>query len=446
MGFIDKKDPVVLNIKLTTCGREQLSTGSLSFSYFAIGDSEIDYSFTSQVNDQMTALGQSGYTPFYSSILQPADVNPQIISFIPKNISGTPYNIIPSVPQSTYIVTNPVDPIGFFTNTTGNSFTFIVDSNHVKQPDAMVNMNTVQGGTALHLFQAPTYGTSGNEPAVGDLLLVKWTLNADTIGYSGNTLQPTPYLFYQISAITSGSLANNNLVVQVDRELPDFGGIPTVRAGAMVYYNFINYSGNTIFNDTPTDYMDESVLTFLNNSQCPTVIFPFWNMTIIFTDEIAGILTGTTYRKFTQFNSRTYGGFVSYIQNQSPVLKKLGVIHYTNPSPANVYGEGFYLTTPVLNIPTIMWHKSTGTTLGVTLKAIGSPQLLTGLTKSLDLEYYDLADPDGNIVGKVFTDLKIFVIEDQELLFAMSYKSNRSWTLPNYVISNNPIVQYCPPV
>jgi hypothetical protein len=93
-----------------------------------------------------------------------------------------------------------------------------------------------------------------------------------------------------------------------------------------------------------------------------------------------------------------------------------------------------------------MWHKSTGTTLGVTLKAIGSPQLLTGLTKSLDLEYYDLADPDGNIVGKVFTDLKIFVIEDQELLFAMSYKSNRSWTLPNYVISNNPIVQYCPPV
>jgi len=50
----------------------------------------------------------------------------------------------------------------------------------------------------------------------------------------------------------------------------------------------------------------------------------------------------------------------------------------------------------------------------------------------LNLYYYDLADSQGFVVGKVFPDLKIFVIEDQELLFAMSYKSNRSWTLPDY--------------
>jgi hypothetical protein len=128
--------------------------------------------------------------------------------------------------------------------------------------------------------------------------------------------------------------------------------------------------------------------------------------------------------------------YVYYIQNQAPVYKKLGVIHYSNNSPANTYGEELHITTPKLEIPTIMWHKSTTKTLGVTLVTTGSSKLLTGDTKSLNIEYYDLADMNsGFVVGKVFNGLKIFVIEDQELLYAMSYKSNRSWTLPDFSIS-----------
>jgi len=86
--------------------------------------------------------------------------------------------------------------------------------------------------------------------------------------------------------------------------------------------------------------------------------------------------------------------------------------------------------------------------MGITLRAYGSPKLLTnsdtGAT-SLNTEYYDLADESDNIVGKVFTELKIFVIEDQELLFAMSYKSNRNWTLPNYYASTSALPD-CPPM
>jgi len=33
--------------------------------------------------------------------------------------------------------------------------------------------------------------------------------------------------------------------------------------------------------------------------------------------------------------------------------------------------------------------------------------------------------------------MKLFVIEDQELLYAMSYKSNRSWTLPDFTLGFN---------
>lgn len=426
MAFIEKKDPVVLNIKLTTKGRELLSTGNLTFKYFAIGDSEIDYVFNNE----------TGLNPFDANILRPVDNNPNLLSFIPRNLSGDPYNEIPSIPSTTYAVNNTVQPIGFFTS---GATEFIVDSNHVKQPDAMIQMSGITGGTSLHLIKAPTYGTSGEEPAIGDLLLVKWTLLESTTGHTIDKTRPTPYLMYQIVSKT-GTLSNNDLVVVVDRDLPNFSGYTgttNVNAGALIYYNYINFSGNTIFNDFSTDYLDEAVLTFLQNSQCPTIIFPFWNMSIIYTDEIAGV--GTNDRKFGQFNSATYGGFVSYIQQQVPIYRKLGVIHYTNSSPANVYAEGFYLNTPILEIPTIMWHKSTSKTLGTTLRPYGSVKFLTGVTTTLGLEYYDLADSSGNVVGKVFTDLKIFVIEDQELLFAMSYKSNRSWTLPDYVVNTNAV-------
>ncbi len=443
MSFIEKKDPVVINIKLTSKGRELLSQGKLNFQYFAIGDSEIDYNFISEAQ-----IVDSNFTAFNLSVLRPADKNPKQLSFITKTLSGDPYNEISNVPSSPYIVTNTADSNGFFTNFTNTGATFITDANHVKQPDAMVSVSAVTGGSILTLLKAPTYGTSTAEPASGDTLLVKWTYGSSTTGHTLQKTSPTPYLFYKIVSVSGGTLAGGSVKVKVDRNLPDFTGIVTgnVYSGALIYYNSIDFSGNTVFNMSSTDYLNESVLSFLENSQCPTIVFPFWNMSIIFTEEIAGVQPSDL--KYTQYNSRTYAGFVSYIQNQAPVYKKLGVIHYTNSSPANVYGEGFYLETPKLKIPTIMWHKSSGATLGVTLRAYGSAKLLvnsdTGAT-SLNTEYYDLADENDNIVGKVFTELKLFVIEDQELLFAMSYKSNRNWTLPNYNASTSALPD-CPPM
>jgi hypothetical protein len=429
MAFIDKKDPVVINIKLTSKGRELLSAGNLSFDYYAIGDSEIDYNF----------IADTGFVPFNSSILRSADKNPSILSFIPKTLSGDPYNIISSAP-STYQVINSIDPIGFFTN---SATTFITDSNHVKQPDAMVAMSGMTGETTLYLLKAPTYGASAQEPAIGDIVLIKWACNTSTTGHTITPNCPTPYLMYKIVGYSSGSLAANNLVVIVDRNLPNFSGYSaTSMAGALIYYDYINFSGSTVFNMSSTEYLDESVLSFLENSQCPTIIFPFWNMSIVFTEEIAGVAANKL--KYSQFDTAKYGGFVSYIQNQAPVYKKLGIIHYTNSSPANVYGEGFYLKTTILDIPTIMWHKSSNTKLGARFVPTGNVKISSGATASLDEAYYDLADLDGNVVGKVFPDLKIFVIEDQELLFALSYKSNRSWTLPDFLADMTDLIP-CPP-
>ena len=439
MAFIDKKDPVVLNIKLTSKGRELLSSGQLDFKYYAIGDSEMDYVYNGEIEAEPS---NSGYTAFNSSILRPVDKNPDIISFIPQTLSGDSYNELTIVRVSAYAVENQVEAIGFFN---ASATTFLTDSNHMRQPDVMVDISGVTGGTVLTLLKAPTYGTSGEEPQVGDLLYVRWTRDTSTTGYTVNKTHPTPNLVYRIESIAGGTIGGSNgtttgMVVNVDRILPDFTGHVGIYAGVFVYYNQINYSGDTIMNMTPTEYLDESVLSFLQNSQCPTVIFPFWNMSIIFTEEIAGVQASDL--KFTQFADKSLGGFVSYIQNQAPVYKKLGVIHYTNSSPANVYSEGFLLDSAVLDIPTIMWHKSGVKELGASFIPYGSSKLLSGSTKSLNLTYYDLVDANNTliVVGKVFNDLKLFVIEDQELLFAMSYKSNRNWTLPDYNASTNTII------
>jgi hypothetical protein len=449
MAFIEKKDPTVLNIKLTSKGRELLSKGQLNFKYYAIGDSEIDYDFNRNAE----------FNPFYSNILRPVDKNPKQLSFIPRNLSGDPYNEISSVPSTPSTIVNQVQPIGFFNNNTSE---FLVDSDHVKQPDIAIEISGITGGTTLKLIKAPTYQANQNEPKEGDLLLVKWTnpLSINTTGYTINKNYPTPILWYKIQNINSGTLANNNLIVEVDRELPDFseitGGSNSILAGAMVYYNFVNYTGETNYS---TDNIDEALLTFLQNCQCPTTIFPFWNMSIIYTEDIAGVDPANDI-SYINYNTKNFAGLVSYIQNQQKYnedyeyKRKLGIIHYTNNSVSNTYGESFYgdplnsreaTEVPTLDIPTIMWHKSTGATLGLQLKATGQLKYLTGATKFLNTRYYDLADSVGNVVGKVFYDLKIFLIEDQELLFSMSYKSNRSWTLPEHEVDINANVTFgCP--
>lgn len=430
MSFIDKDSQTVLNIKLTSKGRELLSKGNLSFKYFAIGDSEIDYEYISNVSSDQYS---SGFTGFNSSVLQALDKNPDIISYIPRTLSGDLYNEIINVPSSNYIVENNVESIGFFNS---DNSEYLIDSNHIKQPDCMIKVNEVEGGYTLTIYKSPNYGISSEEPTIGDMLYVKWTTVDSTVNNLVNPDKPTMNLFYKIIGIVGSSkLSDGSISVNVDRELPNFSGMglsDSILSGAMILYNTLNYTDASVLSTSSTDYVDESVIAFLENSQCPTIVFPFWNLSIIYTDEIVGV-SGNNM-KFSQFKTKSLGGFVSYIQNQSKVFNKLGVIHYTNNSPANVYGEGFLLNTSKIDIPTIMWHKSVTPRMGVTLSANGNVKMLTGTTKSLNIMYYDLSDDSGYVVGKVFPDLKIFVIEDQELLFALSYKSNRSWTLPNYSI------------
>lgn len=432
MAFI--LEPTVINIKLTDKGRELLSRGQLTFDQFAVGDGEIDYEFFNEI----------GFDAFEANMMQPKDNHPSLPYFITKEVSGTTLNSLSTVVSNTSIITNTPPDRGFFSES-GGTFTIQSDPNWTKQADMAIEYSNVNGGNNLSINQSTNYPTnSAAEPVIGDLILVKWGNPdlGDTVGFDVD--QNIPYIWYKIEDIISGTLAGDDLIVEVDKPLPDFSGSGGGSfAGALLYPNSNNrlLSGDSVqtYYGSPfvTDFVSESILTFLENCDTPTIDVPVWSMHIAIKKEIEGVqLSG---RSISEYFSRTYSGFIQYIQRVSPTVERIGLIHYSNGSPSNNYGEGFVQDTPILELPTIMWHKNTSGTIGMTLRTVTAPKLLPDLNTS----YQDLYDDFGNIVGKVFLDLQLFVIEDQELLYAMSYKANRSWTLPPVITGFN--TANCPP-
>lgn len=417
MSFTEKTDLSVLNIKLTTKGREQLSKGKLKFSKFALGDSEIDYGLIEKRKEYEEWLkslypGQTvDFTSF--SLFKPVDLNPNIISYIPITPDGGVKKDILGVPSYRNILNNQRQSIGCF-NIDGETIT--IKNEIIKNSSSSI---TTANGTNVVVLN---YG-GGSSASEGDYLLIK--------NVSGNTINinsPSPHLFYKVESVTG-----NN--VTVDRNIPSsFNGYHVVM--------FVSNIGETLYGEYPSDYFfDDDINAFFDNYTCDIAIFPYWRFSVIFTENIPGVDAypdnglGGVDRSFIEYRTSKMGGFVSYIQNHKTTYKTLGVIHYTNPSPSNVYAEGLYRDNVVVDIPTIMWDRKDDGKMGVKLTSYGNEKQLIQENNSLNIKYYDLADEDGYVVGKIFNGLKIIVIENQDLLFAMSYKSNRSWTLSKHYIS-----------
>jgi len=157
----------------------------------------------------------------------------------------------------------------------------------------------------------------------------------------------------------------------------------------------------------------------------------------------------------------------------------IAILHYSNETISNFYGEKFALEPTgqgtingigesrnfKIHMPTLMWHKKKGGALGSGTGTGRGDECTIGQTfyvnppgfENVDgvkfiaslpnpdmnepgIRYYHLWDDNvatisgatavPNRVGKVFPDLQIIVIDDQELVAAMTYKSNRNWTLP----------------
>jgi hypothetical protein len=447
MSYIIKTASPLVSIKLTEKGRQSLAKGQLNFSYWAIGDSEINYDREAIVDANPTSVSLSGA----SRVLRPFDKQPDIKSFITTSngehlatMSQSNINVVKA------IVNNQAEERGFFS---GSSLTYntYTSSTYVTSAYTVAN-STLSGGTILTL-------PSGGAIAVGDIIRLKLTNTLVSTTNIENTL-PLPNLWYRVQAISSGATVG----ITVDRTLPNIS-TQSNNSFAFVYQG--GEVADTFGYDTSTAYWDTGTLSFDSASNVTCNDVKIWNMNNVWCENIAGItgLTSTNlYEDYTKFGSYDYLGtknpYLEYLcvandataptecngpgySYADTIHKSVSLLHYTNNTISNLYGEFFYIDETnskivSITLPDLMYHRrdyatATGTTMGMRFISSGSTKLLG----TSDIEYVDLYEDSTLIgsstplvVGKVFPQMKMVVIDDDEIVAATSYKSNRNWTLP----------------
>jgi hypothetical protein len=188
------------------------------------------------------------------------------------------------------------------------------------------------------------------------------------------------------------------------------------------------------------------------------------------TKEYLGYQTdsGQVFENFSGVTAQTdtfyYNSFDERVNVLPSEQKAIAIIHYTNQSIDLYYGEKFALqpfdpnntqdTTGdarnfKLHIPWLMWHKNPECCFGQTFwvdppgfdgKNLFQVQYIkSSVSDNMNqpgLRYYNLWDTFAQSnglpsrIGKVFPDSKLIIIDDEEIVAALSYKSNRNWTLP----------------
>lgn len=253
-------------------------------------------------------------------------------------------------------------------------------------------------------------------------------------------------------------------------------------------------SGMTPYYDsnTPQYYWPNDVINFESICDLGNTDVRIWNMNIPWTESPAG-LDNIVYEGYNNYGSIQYIGSKEYFGYQTnsaqtffinaaqpsaitdtfyynsfdelvEVLpdeqKAIAILHYTNNAIDSFYGEKFALE-PYdpqtldtvgfarnfkIHIPWLMWHKSTKGSMGETFyvdpagfNVFDERYMQSGVNADMNdpgLRYYHLWDtyPNSNgqpsRIGKVFPDLKQIVIDDEEVVAALSYKADRNWTLP----------------
>jgi hypothetical protein len=477
MSYIIKNTAALINTRLTDVGRRNISQGNFNISYFQIGDSEVSYSAVTNYNQTnnnilMPAFNAQNDTGSPQS-------NKQNIKY-PYYVEGSAGNTygIPFMDNQIQSVYNSAGPKGFFT--TGNTL-IETSSAYTITSSYWMDMSTITGQNQIEIEfdNSPTSCSSTGTPAINDFV----TIVFDGDGGCGNfgTNQILTYKIKNMTPVTGTT--GSTFTITLDRVLPNYVGLPSPSNARLYVYP----SGMTQLYDfiTPAPFWQTDTLNF--ESPCDvtnrenTLI---WNMNIPWSENPAGLYP-SNYESYANYGSVSYIGTKEYLGYQEPSgqtdtskvyfynsfdeqiivtpkeQKAIAIIHYTNQDIDNVYGEKF-ATQPYdpqnptdnpglarhfrLTMPTLMWHKSTGTTIGQTFWIdppgydLCTPYYIKS-TENVDMNdpgirYYHLWDtnPDdnGNLnrIGKVFPDQEIIVIDDEEVIAAMSYKSNRNWTLP----------------
>jgi hypothetical protein len=420
MPFIQPEPFTFFNIKLTDHGRRLASKGELNFASVIISDREIDYSIDRDgkyniLNNKILDIS-SFYPDSETSNYGTVD------SFVntPFQVDGGTGNFENEIKDTNFKVgTEKITITGSTSSTT--------ISNFVKGTKTLSYSNNSGYWGSRRI----TFDAGGFTPRVNDIVAIPWVSPGYNGSYNPTTMpqtEPCILSFYKIvSAITLGT------DYRLDRALPDFG---TGSDPNLTCQFFRNNMIESFYGSGKTS--DPGV----------------WNMNIVRTYNVMGsqLSVANQVSGYTTYGSIEYNGTKHYFGfgDELPIF---GVIHYTNKYSGNTYAEQFVEGTFEMNLPGIMWHhnlnayynnstanpftslNADGTTWGLYLSDSAGSTRYDPITKSTYKELLDGRDGKSFSVGRVYHKLQLIVITDQELLTALTYKSNRNYTLPDFEIS-----------
>lgn len=459
MSFLNNNNSEFLSARITQQGRNAISKGNFSINFFQVGDSEFDYNtLYSTLTGQTTH--QKVLTPFdkENNIKYPYKID--------SSTSGTTYGI-PIEQSTTETIRNVMGPAGYvseyneFTSCSGLSTTIQCETQ-------TIDISNVDGTNSLLV----TDGLGFENCEFITIVFDEFCTETPTL--SGNSSS----LIYKILDI-------NTNTITLDRTMPDFSGLSgNIQVVCNKCENEYPIESNLsdICVPVPIETTDQQNPWTLNvvwdkKPIGADVIVTNENLSgytsnrFVSTKEFLGYTsTGQTFENFTGgtingFTSNQVGtSYLNSFNEVNEVLPKeqrcLAIIHYSElgdliNDPERFYKYDDYISYKTgttdsdislvtdrngydisdteyfeVYLPFVHYHRTTGNTYGV-LMTMDTVDYYVRSTKNEkhELLFRYLLDESGSRVGKVFPKNKIVVIDDQELVAILDYRSNRKHTL-----------------
>lgn len=405
MGYSLKKGNVLIGSKLTEVGRYKIAKGELNFATYSLGDSEIDYNLIDN----------------NSRVIRPVNDNSNISSFIVKD-SGETETTITDMPVKILTVNNFIEDKGFFLpGDIDDMTTYQLDPEKQKpviEPNDFT-LYQVPPSNGVYLF-----GKNGNDK--------RGALGTMVGNYPGTGPEN------DLDGI------NDFLCKECYSENWDQGSL-----------QFQN-SCDTTLEDTECGVWNMSILTDCDWMGLDGVLYKNWK------DYLSAKDLGTKhllqYKECfkaifdpEELNCKECEFQVSY-QN----ICSIAVIHYSNRNLSGAYGEFFFIDEDnrvEIKMPHLLWNakkviddngdEGSGNARAQDIGMAFISDTEVNFLPNTDIPYYDLIEypaysltpGEPRVVGKVFHTLQMVVFDDPELVAAVSYQSNRNYTLPGLKLS-----------
>ncbi len=437
MSFLNSNNGEVVSSKLTKNGRKAIAKGSFNVAYFQIGDSEFDY--TGSFNE-LTGSAT------HQNILAPFDKDGAIkYPFSLDSNTTTTYGVPVVNPNyNTTNLRNVMGPAGFVSDYTTSSLSSYYETKNF----------TLTGGTTLSVLSGNSYNDFVTVTING--------LSGSTSLITGNTTSLT----YKIISKTSTTLT-------VDRNLPNISGY----TGDIIDNTFNNESNVDLDDINPTCIPFPLDSTSQLNSW---TMNPIWSVKPIGADVSGNdeslngyvsnrFVSAKNFFGYTTSSGQTFqnltGGTItgtSFVNGNGDIIEVtpeeqrcILVLHYSELGDIIYDPEKYFkyddfisdLTSEVdtvagedisdteyfeIYIPFLYYHRGSDTK-GVKFHMDTTDYYIksfSGVTESnFSLKYRYLLDKNNNKVGKVFVNNKVVVFDDQEIVAALEYRSNRKYTL-----------------